>query len=53
MTAPEYIFDAASKPSLPWHNVPLVRATETSTKGYGQLVDDPANFDIEITRWLQ
>ena len=53
MTAPQYIFDAASKPSLPWHHVPLIRATDASTKGYGQLVDDPANFDIEITRWPQ
>ena len=24
MTANPYIFDAASKPSLPWHQVPLI-----------------------------
>ena len=53
MTAPDYIFDAASKPSLPWHDVPLIRATETSVKGYGCLVDDPDTFEIEITRWPQ
>ena len=51
MNAPEYIFEASEKPSLPWHNVPLIRATEQSVKGYGCLVDDPENFEIEITRW--
>ena len=53
MSAPEYIFEASSKPSLPWHEVPLIRATAESLKGYGCLVDDPATFDIEITRWPQ
>jgi len=53
MSAPEYIFEASSKPSLPWHEVPLIRATNESLKGYGQLVSDPATFDIEITRWPQ
>jgi ureidoglycolate lyase len=53
MTTNPYIFDAASKPSLPWHQVPLIRATEASTKPYGCLVDDPAKFDIAITRWPQ
>ena len=50
---PEYIFDASSMPSLPRHDVPLVRATEASVKGYGALVDDPDGFEIEITRWPQ
>ena len=50
MTAPEYIFDAQSKPSLPWHEVPLIRATDTSVEGYGCLVDDPQGFEIVITR---
>ena len=53
MSAPEYIFDAASKPSLPWHEVPLIRATEESVKGYGCLVDDPDGFEIEIVQWPQ
>ena len=44
MSAPEYIFEASSKPSLPWHEVPLIRATEESVKGYGCLVDDPDAF---------
>lgn len=49
--APKYIFDAKEKPSLPLHEVPLVRATEESVKDYGALVDDPSAFDIEIVRW--
>jgi hypothetical protein len=53
MSAPEYMFEASSKPSLPWHEVPLIRATDASLKGYGQLVTDPSQFEIEITRWPQ
>jgi len=53
MSTPDYLFDAASKPSLPWHEVPLVRATDASVKGYGQMVDDPDGFEIAITRWPQ
>ena len=37
--------------SLPWLNVPLVRATDQSLEGYGQLVDDYRDFPIEIVRW--
>ena len=51
--APVYIFYSAQKPSLPWHDVPLVVATEETVKEYGCLVDDPDNFDIEIVRWPQ
>ncbi|MGI9505726.1 MAG: ureidoglycolate lyase [Geminicoccaceae bacterium] len=51
MNAPDYIFDASEKPSLPWHDVPLIVATETSVDGYGQLVDDPDGFEIEIVQW--
>jgi hypothetical protein len=50
-SAPQYIFEANEKPSLPLFPVPLVVATEDSTKGYGYLVDDPAACDIEIVRW--
>ncbi|WP_259780829.1 ureidoglycolate lyase [Aestuariispira ectoiniformans] len=49
--APQYIFDAAEKPSLPLHEVPLVVATEETVKGYGCLVDDPDAFEIEIVQW--
>ena len=51
INSPTYIFDAADKPSLPLHPVPLIEATEESVKGYGCLVDDPDGFEIEITRW--
>ena len=50
-SAPVYIFDAAEKPSLPWHEVPLIRATDESVRDYGCLVDDPETFRIEIVRW--
>lgn len=53
MSQPQYIFEASSKPSLPWHEVPLIRATQASVEGYGCLVDDPSSFEIEITRWPQ
>ncbi|MDX1962054.1 MAG: ureidoglycolate lyase [Pirellulales bacterium] len=36
---------------LPWHEVPLVRATSESLAGYGLLVDDPDHFPIEIVTW--
>ncbi len=51
MNAPQYIFKASDKPSLGWHDVPLIVATDESVKEYGRLVDDPENFDIEIVRW--
>ena len=50
-SAPTYIFEAADKPSLPIHPVPLVEATEESVAGYGYLVDDPDECEIEISRW--
>lgn len=53
MNAPVYIFEASSKPSLPWHEVPLIRATHESVKGYGQLVERPEDCRIEIVRWPQ
>lgn len=51
MNAPTYIFDASEKPSLPWHQVPLIEATEASVEGYGHLVDDPDSFELEIVQW--
>ncbi|MEO7762694.1 MAG: ureidoglycolate lyase [Casimicrobiaceae bacterium] len=38
---------------LPWHDVPLVRATEQSLRGYGHLVDDHRDYPIEIVTWPQ
>ena len=36
---------------LPWHDVPVIKATASSLAGYGCLVDNPDEFDIEIVRW--
>jgi hypothetical protein len=33
------------------HLAPLVVASDASLEGYGRLVDDPAQFQIEIVRW--
>ena len=52
MTAvvPDYL-----NPNLPdglaHFKIPIVEATAESVKGYGWLVDDPANCKIEIIRW--
>ncbi|GAB4355687.1 MAG: hypothetical protein Kow00114_06200 [Kiloniellaceae bacterium] len=51
MNAPVYLFEASTRPSLPWHDVPLIRASDETLEGYGCLVDDPENFRIEIVRW--
>ncbi|MFA9419370.1 MAG: ureidoglycolate lyase [Gammaproteobacteria bacterium] len=49
--APNYIFEANEKPTLELVGVPLIEATEQSVKGYGCLVDDPENLEIEIVTW--
>lgn len=36
---------------LPWHDVPLVVATDESVTDYGCLVENPADFEIEIVQW--
>ncbi len=36
---------------LPWHDVPLIVATDESVSEYGQLVENPEDFDIEIVQW--
>ena len=48
---PQYLFDVNSKPSLPTVDVPLVKATDESVQGYGRLVDDPGQCNIEIVKW--
>ncbi len=49
-TAPNYL-----NPDLPSHlryvQIPVVEATPTTLKGYGVLVNDRKEIDIEITRW--
>ncbi len=39
--------------NLPWHDVPLVRATGESLRGYGHLIDDHRDYPIEIVTWPQ
>ena len=48
---PTYLFAAKEKPSLPVFDVPLIEASEQSIHGYGCLVADPDDFEIEIVRW--
>jgi ureidoglycolate lyase/seryl-tRNA synthetase len=36
---------------LPWHDVPLIVATDESVGDYGCLVDNPEDFEIEIVQW--
>ena len=36
---------------LPWHQIPLVRATEASLEGFGQLVADYQDYPLEIVVW--
>lgn len=36
---------------LPWHDVPLVVANDATVKDYGSLVENPAEFEIEIVQW--
>lgn len=50
MNAPNYL-----NPDIPEGlnrvTLPIVAATGESLQGYGALVDDPADFEIEIVRW--
>ena len=48
---PRYLFDAKEKPSLDLHQVPLIEASDQTMRGYGCLVADPDEFEIEIVRW--
>lgn len=50
-SAPQYIFEAQTRPSLPQFEVPLIVATSESVKGYGILYDNPDDCEIEIVKW--
>jgi len=49
--------DSYLAPELPdtliVHEVPVVRATEESLRGYGKLVDRPEDCEVEIVTWPQ
>lgn len=51
--APTNYLDPDVPGTLPWHDVPLVRATEASLRGYGLLVEEPRGHPIEIVTWPQ
>jgi len=36
---------------LPWHDVPLLLASDETVRGYGCLVDNADDFEIEIVQW--
>lgn len=36
---------------LPWHDVPLIVATDEAVSDYGYLVENPEEFEIEIVQW--
>ncbi|HEY0262168.1 MAG TPA: ureidoglycolate lyase [Chitinophagales bacterium] len=49
-TAPDYLNPALPE-GLKHVQIPIIKATQESVKGYGCLVDNPDEFKIEITRW--
>jgi hypothetical protein len=51
MIAPDYLYPVNKRPARELVTVPVVRATDSSVKGFGCLVDDPEQCDIEIVRW--
>jgi len=51
VASPKYLFEAHEKPSLEVHQVPLIEATDESVKGYGCLVGNPDEVQIEIVTW--
>ena len=50
MNAPDYL-NPGIPSGLPAVRMPLLEATSDSLKGYGCLVEDPEQFQIEIVRW--
>lgn len=48
--APDYM-NPALPAGLDEIQIPVIKATQESVKGYGHLVSDPAECIIEITRW--
>ncbi|MEE8287005.1 MAG: ureidoglycolate lyase, partial [Gammaproteobacteria bacterium] len=46
-----YLFDPEKKPDLPLVSVPLIVASDATLDGYGHLVDEPEQCEIEIVTW--
>lgn len=51
MAQPPNYLEPGLAAGLRLHELPLVDASEESLRGYGHLVDDPAQCRIEIRRW--
>jgi hypothetical protein len=51
MSAPPDYLNPAVPPGLPRVVLPVVEATPETLKGYGRLVMDPDDCEIEIVRW--
>lgn len=49
-TAPNYLHPGIPS-NLGRYRVPIIEATPASVRGYGKLVDDPADCKVEIVRW--
>ncbi|MDH3452122.1 MAG: ureidoglycolate lyase [Gammaproteobacteria bacterium] len=50
-SAPNLAPEGRDKPSLPSHELPLLRATAENLQGFGALISDPDGCEIEIVRW--
>ncbi len=50
VTASEYL-DPDVPGKLPWHEAPLVPATPAALQGLGAVVDNPADFPVDIVPW--
>ena len=49
--APRYLFDPKDKPTLPQMPIPLLEADDDTMDGFGNLVEDPDQCEIEVVRW--
>jgi ureidoglycolate lyase len=49
--APRYLFDPKDKPTLAHTPIPLLEADDDTMDGFGNLVEDPDQCEIEIVRW--
>jgi len=50
LNAPDYLNPAVAR-GMRRVVLPLVDATDANLAGYGRLVDDPSQVEVEITRW--
>lgn len=51
MAKPNLRPNTEDMPKLPVFDLPLIKGTVESLKGYGEIVDDPKTHRIEIVRW--